>query len=286
LGAGHYENFPVASWIMPAHLRAPVLHIYRFARTADDLADEGDAPAVERLRALAAFDHALERIAAGESPSRPDALFVPLAATIREHELPLQLFHDLLSAFSQDVTRTRYRDHDDLLDYCRRSADPVGRLLLHLFRTDSADDLLRSDLICSGLQLVNFWQDVAIDLGKGRIYIPLAELARFGLDEHALADGPRHAAWWPLMSAQISRTRAMLESGAPLVGRLRGRVALEIALIVEGGLRILEKLEHVRADVFNARPTLGASDWPLMSWRALRRLSRTRSRSAHAAGRA
>ncbi|MDE2585656.1 MAG: squalene synthase HpnC, partial [Betaproteobacteria bacterium] len=175
----HYENFPVASLLLPAHLRRPVEVIYWFARSADDIADEGDASPAERLAALAAYNAELDRIDAGTTPETP--LFQALAPIMAVHRLPIELFRDLLSAFAQDVTVKRYADYASLLDYCRRSADPVGRLLLHLFEVATPDNLRRSDAICTALQLINFWQDIAVDWQKGRVYLPQEDLVRFGV---------------------------------------------------------------------------------------------------------
>jgi squalene synthase HpnC len=264
MGVGHYENFPVASWLMPARLRPAVRAIYRFARTADDIADEGDAAAADRLAALAELGATLDRIALGQDGGWPD-----LAAAVREHALPLAPLHALLSAFAQDVTVRRYPGYPALLDYCRRSANPVGRLLLALYRIDEPQAADWSDRICTGLQLANFWQDVAVDWGKGRIYLPQDELARFDLDESALADGGRSGNWAALMRAQTDRARRMLESGAPLTHRLPGRIGWELRLVVQGGLRILERIDRVDGDVFRRRPRLRAGDWLLMATRSL-----------------
>jgi squalene synthase HpnC len=264
----HYENFPVASWLLPAALRAPVAVIYRFARSADDFADEGDLPAAERLARLDEYRAQLRRIEAGEPPRAP--LFVELEDVARRHGLPLPLFHDLLDAFTQDVVKHRYASFAELLDYCRRSADPVGRLLLHLFGAATPANLRDSDAICSGLQLVNFWQDVALDYARGRVYLPQDEMARFGVTEAHVAEGRCDDAWRALVAFQVERTRAMLESGAPLGRRLGGRTGLEIRATVRGGLRILEKLTAARGDVFGQRPVLRWFDWPVILARAVR----------------
>ena len=264
MGVGHYENFPVASWLMPAALRPAVRAIYRFARTADDIADEGDAPPAERLRALADLQAVLDRIAAGVDGDWPD-----LAAAVRAHDLPLAPMRDLLSAFAQDVTVKRYADYPALLDYCRRSANPVGRLLLALYRIDQPQAAEWSDQICTGLQLANFWQDVAVDWDKGRVYLPQDQLARFEVDESAIAGGGRGGNWTALMRAQTDRARRMLESGAPLTRRLPGRIGWELRLVVQGGLRILERIDRASGDVFRARPRLRAGDWLLMAARSL-----------------
>jgi squalene synthase HpnC len=269
MGVGHYENFPVASIILPAPFRQPVAALYRFAREADDLADEGDAPPAVRLAALRQQEAELDRIGRGEIPLTPQ--FRALASVIARHRLPLQPFRDLLSAFSQDVVKTRYADFGELMDYCRRSANPVGRLMLQLFGVTDTRSLARSDGICSSLQLINFLQDVAIDYAKGRIYLPQDELARFGVTETDIGEAAANARWRALMAFQIDRARRMLQAGAPLARELRGRIGLELRLVVMGGDRILEKLQAVHGDVFRHRPVLKARDWPLLLWRAVTR---------------
>jgi squalene synthase HpnC len=267
MAVGHYENFPVASLLLPPKLRVPVSVIYRFARSADDFADEGDDPPAARLGKLESYRSRVAEIASGRTPAEP--LFRDLARIIREHSLPPQLFADLLDAFSQDVTKKRYACYAELLDYCRRSANPVGRLLLQLFKRTTDSDLARSDAICTALQLINFWQDVEIDYAKGRVYLPQDEMAAHGVVERHLAEKVCDEAWRKLMAFQVSRTRALMQAGAPLGRSLPGRVGLEIRATVQGGLRILEKIERAGYDVFRRRPVLGALDWPLMLARAV-----------------
>ncbi|MCL2344973.1 MAG: squalene synthase HpnC [Desulfobulbus sp.] len=264
----HYENFPVASLLVPARLRRPIEAIYRFARSADDIADEGDASSEERLANLAAYQAELGRIANSEPATMP--LFHALAGAIREYALPLQPFHDLLDAFAQDVVKKRYADYLDLLDYCRRSANPVGRLVLHLFGRTGPEHLEQSDCICTALQLINFWQDIAIDWQKDRVYIPQSDLAPYGVTEADIAAGRCTPAWTALMTFQIDRAEALMRRGLPLVHALPGRLGWEIRLTVRGGLRILERIRHVRGDVFRRRPTLGAWDWLVVAGRSLR----------------
>jgi len=263
----HYENFPVASFLVPAKLRRPIEVIYRFARSADDIADEGDATPGERLAGLAAYRTELDRIAANTTPQTP--LFVDLATVVAEHALPLQLFRDLLDAFAQDVVKKRYADYPELVDYCRRSANPVGRLVLHLFGRTGPEQLAQSDCICTALQLINFWQDVAVDWQKDRVYIPQTDLPQFAVSETDIAAGRCSANWTALMDFEIDRAEALMRRGAPLVHALPGRLGWEIRLTIQGGLRILERLRQVRGDVFRQRPQLGTRDWLVLAGRSL-----------------
>lgn len=259
INAGHYENFPVASIILPRRLRRPVRAIYAFARAADDIADEGDAPAEQRLADLQCFRsnlHALERGEAVDDPS-----FRDLGEAIRAHRLDYRPFHDLLDAFSQDCTKTRYDHFGEVMDYCRKSANPIGRLLLMLYGDRDPRHLAWSDGICSALQLINFLQDVAVDYRKGRIYLPQDEMARFGISERQIAEGRVDALWQQFMKTQIERARRMMKAGAPLGLALKGRVGIEMRLIILGGERILYRLDEARGDVFAHRPTLGLGDW-------------------------
>lgn len=266
MAVDHYENFPVASILLPARLRPAVEIIYAFARSADDLADEGDASDDQRLAALNAYEDGLDQIEAGTIPSTP--LFRDLAKVITDYQLPLQPFRDLLSAFKQDVVTTRYVVFSALLDYCRRSANPVGTLMLHLYGAANEENLRDSDNICSALQLINFWQDVAVDIQKSRIYLPLADMQQFAVSEDHITGQKIDDAWRKLMQFEVARARSMLLSGAPLALRLPGRIGWELRLVVQGGLRILECIEAVDYDVFQRRPKLGKSDWLLLVWRA------------------
>ena len=264
----HYENFPVASFLLPKDLRRPVEAIYRFARGADDIADEGSASNAERLEGLARYSRELDRIERGEPPESPE--FQGLANVVAEWRLPLQLLRDLLDAFAQDVVQKRYADYPELLDYCRRSANPVGRLVLHLFgRTESAR-LQESDAICTALQLINFWQDVAIDWKKDRVYLPQEDLTRFGVGESDIAAGRMTPAMRELLAFECERARQLMLAGAPLVHHLPSRLGWEIRLTVQGGLRILERIDAVAGDVFAHRPQLTASDWLVLLWRSFR----------------
>ncbi|MDR2450393.1 MAG: squalene synthase HpnC [Candidatus Accumulibacter sp.] len=262
----HYENFPVASCLLPGRMRRPIEAVYRFARGADDIADEGEASDEERLRGLANYADELERIGRGECSK--SAAFAELASVVAEWKLPLGLFRDLLDAFAQDVVKKRYADYPELLDYCRRSANPVGRLVLHVFGRAGEENLRRSDAICSALQLINFWQDVELDWAKGRVYLPQEDIVRFGVREETIAERRCVPEWTALMDFQVERSRRLMLAGAPLSLELPGRLGWEIRLTVQGGLRILERIQRARGDVFRHRPTLGPADWLRMAGRA------------------
>lgn len=267
MSVGHYENFPVASRLVPARLRPAVVAIYRFARTADDIADEGDAPAHARLEALEQLAAGLDAIERGATPQH--AAVAPLLPVVRERGLPLQPFRDLLSAFAQDVTTKRYATYAQLADYCSRSANPVGRLMLALFGAASEDADRASDAICTGLQLTNFWQDVAIDWHKGRVYLPQQDLARFAIAESHIASGRVDQAWSALMAFETARAFALLEAGRRLLPLLPWRLRLEIGAVIAGGQRILRRIDACGGDVFHQRPTLHAPDWAAVAFRTL-----------------
>ncbi|MFL6659484.1 MAG: squalene synthase HpnC [Massilia sp.] len=264
----HYENFPVASVLLPKRLVPAVEAIYAFARSADDLADEGDALPAQRLAALHAYETALEGIARGEAA--PDPMFARLAQVIAQYQLPMQPFHDLLSAFKQDVVTPTYANFELLLDYCARSANPVGLLMLTLYGAADARNVAQSNAICSALQLINFLQDVAIDREKQRIYMPLDDLARFGVSAEQLDRADANEAFRALMAFEVARARALMLSGAPLALRLPGRIGWELRMVVQGGLRILEAIEQAQYDVFRRRPKLKLGDWLRIVWRAVR----------------
>jgi squalene synthase HpnC len=288
LAASHYENFPVASWLVPGDIRPHVAAVYAFARTADDFADEDGYTARERLRLL---DEWLERLHAAvgavdggvvptgggahdpdaASPHTRDAIFRALGHTIRARHLPVWLFEALLSAFRQDVTVTRYATWEAVDDYCRRSANPVGRLVLRLFGHDDARLDRWSDAICTALQLTNFWQDFAVDWRRGRLYVPEAEWAAAGarLDDLApdMAATPRE--WQRALAACGGRTRALFDAGRPLLAHLPGRLRWELRATWHGGVRVLERLEQGRFDPVAERPTLGIADALVIGWRTL-----------------
>ena len=262
MAVDHYENFPVASILLPRRLRRAVEIIYRFARQADDFADEGNFTDGDRLAKLDGFRAELNRIACNETPLTP--LFADVAAIVTQHQLPLQLFYDLLDAFTQDVTKKRYANFDEVLDYCRLSANPVGRLLLHLYQEPSAQNLIYSDAICTSLQLINFWQDVKKDYAIGRIYVPQDDMERFGVTEQYIAAECADGSWRALMQYQVQRARDLMNYGKPLGTILTGRIGLEMRLIIAGGNRILDKLQNVRYDMFRCRPVLRPFDWVIM----------------------
>jgi squalene synthase HpnC len=266
----HYENFPVASWLCPPELRPAVRAIYWFARTADDIADEGDAAPDDRRRDLASYRAELLEAAAGRPPAaRWQAVFGPLAAAMAAHRLPLAPLLDLLSAFEEDTHHAGYADRTQLLRYCERSANPVGRLLLHLHGLDAPELLGQSDAVCTALQLVNFWQDLAVDVPRGRLYVPRADAAAHGTDIlHALAhpDAPASRA---LVRALVEWARSLMHEGAPIALAVPGRVGWELRLVVQGGLRILEKIEAMNFASFARRPRLRPADHLLIGFRAL-----------------
>ena len=264
----HYENFPVASILLPLRLRRPIGLIYAFARQADDFADEGEMPSEQRLALLDGFRQELDRIKAGTAPVTE--FFRTLAAMIASHDLPLQPFYDLLDAFSQDVVKTRYENIGEVMDYCRRSANPIGRLLLQLYGEATPRNIALSDAICSALQIINFLQDVAIDYKKDRIYLPRDEMEKFRISEAQIARGDTSGTWWTFMQYEIERARKLLQSGAPLGIALKGRVGLEMRTIIAGGETILRKLHRSRGDMFNQRPILGPWDWGRMLFKAIR----------------
>ena len=277
---GHYENFPVASLLCPAALRAPIAAIYHFARCADDIADEGTASAAERLAALQAYRAQLQQVCASPDgaalhglDARWSGIFRALHRAVYTHALPAPLLHDLLDAFTQDIEKTRdhsgYRDTAELLDYCRRSANPVGRLLLHLYGVDDAQALQRSDAICTALQLINFWQDPSVDIPRGRYYFTEAAQQQHGVvraDLLALRQTPAVSA---MLATCVADARQLMAQGAPLVHQVPGRAGWELRLVVQGGLRILDRIEQLHYATLQTRPTLRAWDYAHMLWRAL-----------------
>lgn len=271
MSVDHYENFPVASVLCPPALRPTVAAIYGFARTADDLADEGDATPAQRLEALAAYRADLDASCTVGAPSlRWPQVFEPLRPVIARHRLPAALLIDLLSAFEQDVTKHCYADRSELLDYCRRSANPIGRLLLHLYGVDGATALRQSDAICTALQLANFWQDLGVDTRRGRLYVPAADCRRRGVEPRDLLAQRDAPAVRALVADMVDWARDLMLLGAPLVHAIPGRAGWELRLVVQGGLRILEKITAAGFATLQQRPTLRWYDAPVLLWRALR----------------
>lgn len=267
----HYENFPVASFLCPPALRPTITAIYGFARTADDLADEGDTAPAQRLAELAAYRADLCAVFdGGDASTRWQHVFNPLRAAIAERALPQSLLADLLSAFEQDVVKNAYANRAELLDYCRRSANPIGRLLLHLYGLRDEQALRQSDAICTALQLANFWQDLSVDTQRGRIYAPASDCVRHGVHASGLLvqrDAPTVRA---LVADLVRWTRELMLTGAPLVHTIPGRAGWELRLVVQGGLRVLDKIEALGFTSLQTRPTLRWTDTPLLLWRALR----------------
>ena len=268
IAKGHYENFPVASILLPKRMRLPIAAIYAFARTADDWADEGDLSDDERLQALDGM--AQDVTDAYEGNPANDPIYIALADTMQRFDLPVSLFHDLISAFKQDVTRKRFADFGELMNYCRRSANPVGRLLLHLYGLTDRKSLGHSDALCSALQLINFYQDLDQDYHElGRIYIPQDEMAASFVSEDHFIQKRSDGAMMQLMRKQYQRANKLLNSGAPLGKRLKGRFGLEIRLITAAASRVLQRLDQQQHDLFS-RPRLKPSDWLWIVWTALR----------------
>ena len=267
----HYENFPVASLLLPRSMRPHIAAIYAFARRADDFADEGALEPAERLRLLDDWGRQLQA-AAARGPARDAAVepltlkddnlvFDALAHTISACSLPVSLFEDLLSAFRQDVTTTRYATWADVLDYCRRSANPVGRLVLRVSGRDHPELDAASDAVCTALQLTNFWQDLGRDWrARNRLYVPQDEMGQAGAFERDLTDGRLTGAWRGVLSSLIARTRDLFAAGRTVADHVNGRLRWELRVTWLGGMRILDKAERARERSFDERPTLTALD--------------------------
>jgi squalene synthase HpnC len=276
LANSHYENFPVASAFLPQHLREPISLIYSFARQADDFADEGDLSIEERLVLLNGFRNELELLQAYIKPK--SSFFVSLGAMIKARKLPYEPFYDLLDAFSQDVTKTRYADYDEVLDYCMRSANPIGFLLLHLYGQSNPANIQYSNCICTALQIINFLQDIAIDFkkndGKKRIYLCQDEMAAFNITESQIKNfvcGTQDIDenWQQFILFNLHRVKALLYAGKPLGRILTGRIGFEMRMIIAGGERIIAKINKVNGDIFKFRPTLNYLDWLIIFLKAL-----------------
>ena len=274
----HYENFPVASLLLPRRARRHVAAVYAFARAADDFADEGEWTVRDQKRLLDGWAERLRQAASSAEPGLPPRpgepsnavdIFLAVGATIRGCSLPVDLFEDLLSAFRQDVDVTRYDTWPELLDYCRRSANPIGRLVLRISGRGDARLDAWSDDICTALQLTNFWQDLKTDYERGRVYLPREEQRVYGAREEDLAAGSVTPAWQEALSAAALRTRGLFEAGRPLCDVMRGRLRYELRATWLGGTRVLDRLARVHFDVAHRRPALGLLDAPWFAWRML-----------------
>lgn len=274
MARSHYENFPVASRLLPKAMRPHVSAVYAYARVADDMADEGDAPAVDRLAQLSAWQKRLHTAVAVQRSSEPprdreDLIIVAAAHSIRSLDLPLTLFDDLLSAFGQDTMTTRYASWTDLFEYCRRSANPVGRLVLRIggYRDTALDR--SSDALCTALQLTNFWQDLGRDWRAGRLYVPRDVQERCGADETELSAGLLSPAWVQTIRECVSVTRSQLGEGRSVCDEVRGRLRFELRVTWLGGERILTRVEQAGESLLRARPALGAGDVGGLAWGAV-----------------
>jgi hydroxysqualene synthase len=273
LARSHYENFPVASALLPRPMRPHIAAVYAFARTADDMADEGDAPGADRRTALDAWQRrlhvAVESASWSPSGTPDDLILAAVAASIETLNLPLSLFDDLISAFGQDTMTNRYASWSDVFDYCRRSANPIGRLVLRIagYRDDSLDR--SSDALCTALQLTNFWQDFGRDWRAGRLYVPRDVQRASGADESQLGGGTMTAPWARALEQCISVTRERFAEGRAVCDGVRGRLRAELRFTWLGGSRILDRVERGRFALVDRRPTLRLADVPLLTWRVL-----------------
>ena len=269
MARAHYENFPVASWLVPPSMRRHIAALYAFARVADDFADEDRRTAAERLRLLDDWQNRLHACIKEDGGDPGDLIFVALSATIRARSLPIELFEDLLSAFRQDITTHRYATWDAVLDYCRRSANPVGRLVLRIGGYD--DDTLdrSSDALCTALQLTNFWQDLDRDWAMGRLYVPLDDVEACQAHVQDLDDRRFSASWQHALTRVGGRTRALFGAGRGVCDGVDRHLRHQLRLTWLGGVRILDRLEQAHYNVFASRPTLGLKDAPSLMWDAL-----------------
>lgn len=257
LSRRHYENFPVASRLLPRHMRRHVAVLYAFARLADDFADEPEYEGVRRERLE---DWRRQLWAVGKEPAR-HPVFLAMEGTLKELDLPREPFDDLLSAFLQDVEKRRYRDFDEVADYCRRSANPVGRIVLMIHGYRDPELFRLSDCVCTALQLANFWQDVSVDLKKDRIYIPEEDFKRFAYTEADLRMGVVNERFRSLMKHQWKRTRSLFDEGKPLASRIRFPLSWEIRLTWLGGVEVLLKIQKQGFDTLYKRPALSRWDF-------------------------
>ena len=276
LARAHYENFPVASWLLPRAMRPHIAAVYAYARVADDIADEGSAPADERMKQLDAWRRRLHAAviaavpASVDTDAHEDLIVIALAHSIRTLDLPVTLFDDLLSAFGQDTMTTRYDSWAGVFDYCRRSANPVGRLVLRIAGYGDAALDRSSDALCTALQLTNFWQDFGRDWRAGRVYVPAEVQRACGAAESQLERGTFDAAWTRAIAMCASVTEDLFEQGRAVCDGVSGRLRYELRFTWLGGHRILNRVAAARESLMTSRPTLGARDVPALAWQALR----------------
>ena len=264
----HYENFPVGSMLLPSKLRKPIRQIYHFARFADDIADEGSSDATHRFKLLSDFKNNFHQHVKDSNLNNNQA-FRDLAITISTHQLPLKLFDDLLSAFEQDIFKNRYENFEELLHYCKKSANPIGQLLLHLTSNDTKENLILSNKVCSSLQIINFLQDIHLDYANNnRIYMPQQELRAFGVSERNIGNRTINNKWKNFIFFQIKRAKELLDEGSQLCSNVEGRFGLELKVIVTAGDFVLSRLSEVQGDIFNRRPTIRPIDWPKIMLKA------------------
>lgn len=261
----HYENFPVGSYLIPKRLREPIHLVYTYARVADDLADEGSMSVTERIDKINEWQQHLHKAIKGNSNIE---LFVKLSNAIREFQIPLQLFDDLLIAFRKDVSNPKYQDFEEVLEYCRFSANPIGRILLAIFECSTVESCRLSDAICTALQLTNFWQDISVDTGRNRIYIPTSDFFEFNVKISDLQSTANAKAFCDLMRREVERTRVLFETGKPLFSLVNKKFQFELKMIWNGGMRILEKIESQNFDTRKKRPSLNLFDKLLIVMRS------------------
>ena len=266
LAQQHYENFPVGSFFIPKRYRRPIHLIYAFSRVADDIADEGNMLPETRIASLEAWERSLEKALNGGTE---DDFFTELASVIREFELSPQLLKDLIVAFKKDSSDPRYDSFDELLEYCRYSANPIGRLLLQIFKCSNVTTEEYSDRICTALQLANFWQDISVDTGRNRFYIPRSEISTFGLSENDITASSNQEAFKALMKHLVERTEAFLNEGKPLLDIAPNVLRFELRLIWHGGMTIIQKIRTAGYDTRLLRPALSKIDKAAIFFKAL-----------------
>jgi len=266
LARTHYENFPVGSFLLSKELRKPIHLVYAFARVADDIADEGNASKDTRLTLLDEWENQLKRALAGE---KSDIFFRELADMIAQYAIPHSLFSDLIAAFKMDARGTVYETFDDLKFYCKHSANPIGRILLHILGCADEANCKLSDAICTALQLTNFWQDLGIDIKRNRDYIPSEDCRRFGVTKEDLKSGEGDGKVPPLLKYQVDRTKEFFLEGKALLHSINKKFAFELKLTYCGGMRMLEKIELIQYDTLHRRPALSKFDWAVILTRSL-----------------